>query len=259
MSAIILAAGQGTRMNSDLPKVMHTVCGRPMVHFSVQAALDAGCGEVVVVLGHGRNTIEQYLVTAFAGACVRTTVQEPPRGTGDAARVGLDAVRASASCVLVMNGDVALLGPDELRAVAAPLGAADGRPALSIATCVVADPTGYGRVLRREGSVFEIREHRDLRSPDERAVCEINAGIYAANVAFLRPALASLIPNNAQGELYLTDIVAFAAKVREEMATVSLEESVLLGINDREQLASVERVMQARILRRWRLAGVTIR
>ncbi|MDP9148668.1 MAG: bifunctional UDP-N-acetylglucosamine diphosphorylase/glucosamine-1-phosphate N-acetyltransferase GlmU [Myxococcota bacterium] len=259
MTAIILAAGQGTRMKSDLPKVMHSVCGRPIVDFSVRAALDVGCGEVMVVVGHGRRWIEEYLAKAFAGGRVRTTVQDPPRGTGDAARVGLDAIRPSTSHVLVMNGDVPLLGADELRAVAAPLGAVDLRPVLSIATCVVADPAGYGRVLRRQGDVLEIREHRDLRGPDERAVCEINAGIYAASVAFLRPALASLVPNNAQGELYLTDIVGFAANGRERMATVALGESVLAGINDREQLASVERMMQARILRRWRLAGVTIR
>ncbi len=258
-TAIVLAAGHGTRMKSALPKVMHTVCGLPIVHFCVQAALDAGCGEVVIVVGHGRGVVEAYLARAFVGAPVRTAIQDPPRGTGDAARVGLDGIRGLASKVLVMNGDVPLIRADDLRAVAAPLSIGDSPPVLSFATCVVAAPAGYGRVLRMNGEVLEVREHRDLRGPDERAVCEINAGIYATSTALLREALATLAPNNAQGELYLTDIIAFAANARERVTTVALGESVLAGVNDRVQLASVECAMRERIVRRWRLAGVTVR
>jgi bifunctional UDP-N-acetylglucosamine pyrophosphorylase/glucosamine-1-phosphate N-acetyltransferase len=133
-----------------------------------------------------------------------------------------------------------------------PVADSDSRAALSLATCVVDDPTGYGRVLRKDG-----QGRRDSRAPgpcaaDERArVREINAGIYAANVALLREALASLAPNNAQGELYLTDIVAFASNAGERIATVSSED-VLAGVNDREQLVQVDRAMHARIVRSWR-------
>jgi bifunctional UDP-N-acetylglucosamine pyrophosphorylase/glucosamine-1-phosphate N-acetyltransferase len=257
-TAIILAAGQGTRMKSSLPKVMHTVCGLPIIHFGVQAALDAGCAEVVVVVGHGRSVVEDYLARAFDPARVRTVVQELQRGTGDATRVGLAALGKTTAMALILYGDVPLVTGADARAVAAPL---DGHApaALSFATCVVDDPSGYGRVLRRGGRVLEVREHRDLRSSEERGVREINAGIYAASTAFLRESIAALVPNNAQGELYLTDIVAFASNAAEPIATVQLGADVLAGVNDREQLAQVERTMRGRIVQKWRLAGVTIR
>jgi bifunctional UDP-N-acetylglucosamine pyrophosphorylase/glucosamine-1-phosphate N-acetyltransferase len=257
-TAIVLAAGQGTRMKSALPKVMHPVCGLPIVHFAVQAALDAGCAGVVVVVGHGRRLVEEYIAKTFPGGRVRTAVQETQKGTGDAARVGLGAV-GKAARVLVLNGDVPLLTGDDARAVAAPLDDLPTGAALSFATCVVADPTGYGRVLRKAGRVVQIREHRDLRTADERAVREINAGIYVAGAAFLREALAELLPNNAQGELYLPDIVAFASNAAEPIATVERGSDVLAGVNDREQLAGVEHVMRARIVRRWRVDGATVR
>jgi bifunctional UDP-N-acetylglucosamine pyrophosphorylase/glucosamine-1-phosphate N-acetyltransferase len=246
-------------MKSALPKVMHTVAGLPIVHYPVQAALDAGCGEVVVVVGHGRQQVEEYLSRAFAGAQVRTAVQEQQRGTGDAARVGLAAVGRQAVRVIIMNGDVPLVGGNDLLEVVRPLDEEKTPPALSFATCVLDDPSGYGRVLRKDGKVVMIREHRDLRDDEERGVREINAGIYAANLAPLREALATLVPNNAQGELYLTDVVAFAANAGERVATVELGADVLVGINDREQLAHVDRTMRARIVRHWRLAGVTVR
>jgi bifunctional UDP-N-acetylglucosamine pyrophosphorylase / glucosamine-1-phosphate N-acetyltransferase len=258
-TAVLLAAGQGTRVKSAVPKVMHTVCGLPIVHFGVQAALDAGCGDVVVVVGHGRESVETYLQRAFGTARVRTVVQERQLGTGDAARVGLAAVRDKTMRALVMNGDVPLVRGEDLQAVVRPLDAGESAAALALATCVVDDPTGYGRVLRQGERVVEVREHRDLRSTEERAVREVNAGIYAASVALLREALATLAPNNAQGELYLTDIVAFASNAGERVAAVTLGVDVLAGINDRQQLADVDRTMQTRILRGWRLAGATIR
>jgi bifunctional UDP-N-acetylglucosamine pyrophosphorylase/glucosamine-1-phosphate N-acetyltransferase len=246
-------------MRSALPKVMHLVAGLPIVHFGVQAALDAGCGEVVVVVGHGREIVEAYLARAFAGRRVRAAVQEKQLGTGDAARAGLAAVGASTERVLVMNGDVPLLGGDDLRAVVRPLDDEAQRATLAIATCVPDDPTGYGRVLRRGGRVELVREERDLRGDDERAVREINAGIYAASAAFLREALSTLTPNNAQGELYLTDIVGFASKADRSIATVALGADVLAGVNDRDQLDKVERTMLERIAARWRRSGVTVR
>jgi bifunctional UDP-N-acetylglucosamine pyrophosphorylase / glucosamine-1-phosphate N-acetyltransferase len=257
-TAIILAAGQGTRMKSALPKVMHPVCGLPIVHFGVQAALDAGCADVIVVVGHRRDLVEQYLSRAFDGR-VRTAVQAEQRGTGDAARAGLAAVRAGASRVLLMNGDVPLIAGADVRAVEAPLDDAPSSGVLSFATCVVDDPTGYGRVLRSAGNVVGIREQRDLRGQSERAIREINAGIYAARVALLQEALSSLAPNNAQGELYLTDVVAIASETHQRIVTVERGADVLAGVNDRDQLARVEATMHARIARRWRLAGATVR
>jgi bifunctional UDP-N-acetylglucosamine pyrophosphorylase/glucosamine-1-phosphate N-acetyltransferase len=187
-------------------------------------------------------------------------VQETQRGTGDAARAGLAVVGDGADLVLVMNGDVPLVSGADLLAVVKGL---KSGVALSMATCVVDDPGGYGRVLRegdpRTGRVVEIREARDLRSDAERAVTEINAGIYVAAAAFWRESLASLRTDNAQGELYLTDVVSFGARAGKATTTVTLGHDVLAGVNDRTQLAEVEEVMHAAIVKRCRLAGATVR
>jgi bifunctional UDP-N-acetylglucosamine pyrophosphorylase/glucosamine-1-phosphate N-acetyltransferase len=254
-TAIILAAGQGTRMKSALPKVLHLVAGRPIVHYPVEAALDAGCGEVVVVVGHGREQVAAYLAKAF-GSRVKTAVQEQQRGTGDAARAGLAAVGEGASRLLVFYGDAPLLTADDLASVVSALAG----PGLALATCEVAEPFGYGRVLRDErGEVVGIREQRDLQTEAERVIREINPGIYAASAALFRAGLAALQPNNAQGELYLTDIVAYARGVAEPIVPVRSRAEVLVGVNDRQQLIEAERAMHERIARRHRVAGVTVR
>jgi bifunctional UDP-N-acetylglucosamine pyrophosphorylase/glucosamine-1-phosphate N-acetyltransferase len=255
-SAIILAAGQGTRMKSGIPKVLHAIAGRPLVHYPVAAALDAGCGEVVVVVGHGRAEVAAYLTKAFGGR-VKTAIQEQQRGTGDAARAGMTAIGSAAERVLIFYGDVPLLTGEDLAPVATALG--EG-PGLALATCTVDDPSGYGRVLRdAKCEVVEIREQRDLRTDSERAVREINPGIYAAGVALIREGLAGLQPNNAQGELYLTDLVAHARGAGERIVAVPSRAEVLAGVNDRHQLADADRAMVERIAKKWRVAGVTVR
>ena len=251
-TAVVLAAGKGTRMKSALPKVMHGLCGRPLVHYPVRAALEAGCTEVVVVVGHGREHVTAYLAAAF-GDRVRTAVQETQNGTGDAARWGLAAVARDAERVLVFYGDVPLLEASDLRAVL------ELDQGFTLASCMVPDATGYGRILRdASGNVVEIREHKDLRTDAEREVREINPGIYGGSRAFFEDALARLKPNNAQGELYLTDVVSMA-RAAGPIDVVRSRGEVLVGINDRAQLADAEAVMQRRILERWRKEGVTIR
>jgi bifunctional UDP-N-acetylglucosamine pyrophosphorylase/glucosamine-1-phosphate N-acetyltransferase len=257
-TAIILAAGQGTRMKSATPKVLHPIAGRPFVHYPVEAALEAGCGEVVVVVGHGREQVAAYLSRAF-GDRVKTAVQAQQRGTGDAAQAGMTAVSKRIERVLIYYGDVPLLTAADLLPVMKALDEAGGR-GLALATCEVDDPFGYGRVLRDSyGEVTEIREHKDLRDDRERSVREINPGIYAASVALVRAGLASLEPNNAQGELYLTDLVGLARAANAKIVAVPSRAEVLGGVNDRQQLAEAERVMEERIVRKWRIAGVTVR
>lgn len=259
-TAVILAAGQGTRMKSALPKVLHPVAGRPLVHYPVRAALEAGCGEVVVVVGHGRERVETYLADAFgATGRVRSTLQKEQRGTGDAARSGLDAVRPECERVLIFYGDVPLLTASDVGSVAEALDR-DPAAAVAMATCTTTNPFGYGRILRdASGHIVEIREEKDLRSDIERAIQEWNPGIYAASVAFLREALASLEPNNAQGEYYLTDIVRFAARKGSRVIGVPSRADVMDGVNDRAQLADVDRRMNERIVRKWHVAGVTVK
>ncbi|HQY64752.1 MAG: bifunctional UDP-N-acetylglucosamine diphosphorylase/glucosamine-1-phosphate N-acetyltransferase GlmU [Myxococcales bacterium] len=260
-TAIILAAGQGTRMKSALPKVLHRICGKPLVYYPVQAAFDAGCHDVVVVVGHGRQQVEAALAEAF-GDRVRTALQVEQRGTGDAARAGLAAVLEGlpdTERVLLFYGDVPLLSGPDVRAVAEKLDA-DPLAGLALATCSIDNPQGYGRVLRDPtGQIVEIREQKDLKTDDERAVREINPGIYASSLSFLSDALGSLTTNNAQNEYYLTDIVSFAASSGKRVVGVASRADVMEGVNDRTQLCAAEEQLQARILRRLRLEGVTVR
>lgn len=257
-AAVVLAAGQGTRMKSGMPKVLHRISGLPLVHFPVQAALDAGCHEVVVVVGHGREAVEAYLSNAF-GDRVKTAVQVDQKGTGDAVAAGLTGVSSGIETVVVYYGDVPLLEAQDVAAVvhAYEAGATEG---LGLAVCEVDDPFGYGRILRDDrGRVFEVREQRDLKTDAERAIREINPGIYASSVGFMKEAVHALEPNNAQGELYLTDIVKAAYRGERAIAVVQARADVLLGVNDRSQLAEADRRMQSRIVERWRKSGVTIR
>jgi bifunctional UDP-N-acetylglucosamine pyrophosphorylase/glucosamine-1-phosphate N-acetyltransferase len=262
-AAVILAAGQGTRMKSAIPKMLHPLAGRPLVHYPVRAALEAGCGEVVVVVGHGRAEVAAYLAGAFGGR-VKTAVQEEQLGTGDAARAGLAAVGAGLERALVFVGDVPLLLAEDLLPVAHAFEAALARNettlAIVLATCKVLDPTGYGRILRdADGTILEIREQKDLVTEEERRTTEINPGIYVAAIPFLREALGALLPNNSQGELYLTDIIKAAHKRGKKTIGVDARADVLVGINDRNQLVDAEAVMYKRVARRWRSAGATVR
>jgi bifunctional UDP-N-acetylglucosamine pyrophosphorylase/glucosamine-1-phosphate N-acetyltransferase len=219
------------------------------------------------VVGHGREQLEAYLSTGFGATGgapehagrVKTALQKEQRGTGDAARAGLEGVRQSAERVLVFYGDVPMLEAQDVLAVAKALDE-DPSAAIAMATCTTDDPFGYGRVMRDgAGHIVEIREQRDLKSEAERAIKEWNPGIYAAKVAFLKEALASLSPTNAQGEYYLTDIVSFAAKRGQRVIGVPSRAEVMDGVNDRAQLALADRAMCDRLLKKHRVAGVTVR
>jgi bifunctional UDP-N-acetylglucosamine pyrophosphorylase/glucosamine-1-phosphate N-acetyltransferase len=255
LAAIILAAGQGTRMKSSTPKVLHPIAGRPLIYYSVRAALDAGASDVVVVVGRGAQEVEEYLASTF-GKVVRTASQSEQRGTGHAALMAIPAL-ADVESTLVLYGDTPLLEVSDLKALATAL---EGHPdaSLAILTCMLDDPTGYGRVLRDDkGRVVAIREHRDLRNERERAITEVNPGVYAARVPFLRDALGNLTPNNAQNELYLTDVVEAAGKKGGAIALPTRPES-LAGVNDRAQLAAAEGAMHRRIADRLARSGVTL-
>jgi bifunctional UDP-N-acetylglucosamine pyrophosphorylase/glucosamine-1-phosphate N-acetyltransferase len=257
LTAVILAAGQGTRMKSARPKVLHELCGRPMVHHVVEAALAAGAADVVVVVGHGREEVTAYLARAF-GDRVRTAVQETQRGTGDAVRCAMPQLRSEADAVLLLCGDTPLLESAELGRLWSALGEASGAP-VAMLTARLPDPTGYGRILRDgAGRVVGIREHKDA-TPEERAITEVNPGVYVARTGFLREALGRLTTDNAQGELYLTDIVAQAAAAGGVAAILAPDHGSLAGINDRAQLAAAEEVLHARIADGWRRKGATIR
>jgi bifunctional UDP-N-acetylglucosamine pyrophosphorylase/glucosamine-1-phosphate N-acetyltransferase len=255
LTAIILAAGQGKRMKSALPKVLHPLAGLPMIHYVVEAAAEAGARDVVVVVGHGREEVRAYLEKTF-GERVRIAVQEEQLGTGHAARCALPLLPPEARGVFLLYGDTPLIEASLLRRLADAWSAQPGA-ALGLVTCSLEDPTGYGRVLRDEqGRVRLIREQRDC-SAEEATVREVNPGVYLFAADFLKEALPELKAQNAQGEFYLTDTVEMAAP--RGMATVSSEAGQLRGINDRAQLDEAEEEMFRRIAARWRRAGATIR
>lgn len=254
-TAIVLAAGQGTRMKSALPKVLHHLCGRPMLDWVLEAAFGAGADDAIAVVGHERERVAAHLAKTY-GDRVRTAVQAEQNGTGHAVMCALPELRADAERVLILYGDTPLLRPDDLRALIAALGDASGSE-LGMLTCRVPDPTGYGRVLRQHGAIVGVREHRDCDAT-ERLIDEINPGMYVARTAFLREALDGLKPNNDQGELYLTDVVALAAQ-NGDVIGQSADADTLEGINDRTQLAALEQRMYLRIADVWRRAGATIR
>jgi bifunctional UDP-N-acetylglucosamine pyrophosphorylase/glucosamine-1-phosphate N-acetyltransferase len=254
LTAVILAAGLGTRMKSPLPKVMHPIAGRPLVHYAVRAAFEAGVERAVVVTS-GSREIDDSLKREF-GERIVTVVQDPPRGTGDAARIGLSQV--SSERVLILCGDTPLVRAEELATLVRALDV-PGAGELSVMTCALDNPAGYGRILRdNTGRVLEIREQRDLKTPEEHATREVNAGMYAGKTEAVRRALGLVQPNNSQGEYYLTDVIALLAS-SSRVTGVHGHPDALLGVNDRSQLGQAEELIFQRIRTRHAKNGVTVR
>ncbi len=254
--AIVLAAGQGTRMKSKRAKVMFEIAGKPLLHHVLDAVFASGAAEAVVVVGFDADAVTASL-TAF-GSRVKTALQSEQRGTGHAVSCALPAVGADMTDVLVVCGDTPLLSSADLTRLAAALDG-DATKSLALLTFEASDPTGYGRILRDErGHVRAIREHKDC-DPAERLLREVNPAVYAARLPFLGPAVARLSPNNAQGELYFTDVVAQAAESGGAVAVPTLDAASLVGINDRAQLHAAETSFYARRLEDLRRSGVTVR
>lgn len=254
LTVVVLAAGQGTRMKSRLTKVLHPIAGRPLLYYPLKAAFEAGATRAVVVTS-GLSQIETELARHFPAERLAFAVQSVARGTGDAARIGLEQVKTER--VLIVYGDTPLVRAEDLSRLVEAISGRDA-PVLSFLSCELDDPTGYGRVLRDAlGRALEIREHKDLKSDAERAVRDVNAGMYAAETAVLAELLARLSPDNAQGEYYLTDTVRLSGPGR--CRAVPGHPDALVGVNDRAQLRSAELAMFARIRQRHALGGVTFR
>ncbi|WP_448810689.1 bifunctional UDP-N-acetylglucosamine diphosphorylase/glucosamine-1-phosphate N-acetyltransferase GlmU [Agromyces bauzanensis] len=256
LAIIVLAAGQGTRMKSATPKLLHPLAGSPIVAHVLRTAEALDAAHVIAVVRHERDQVAAA-VESVLPACVVVDQDEVP-GTGRAVEQALAALPADFEGeVLVLNGDVPLLDADTL---AAFLEQHRGHAAqASVLSAVYDDPSGYGRIVRDERGAFNrIVEQKDATS-DERAISEINAGIYAFGAGALRDQLANLTTDNAQGEKYLTDVIQHLREAGSEVEAVPVAEPWLVaGINDRAQLSETAARLNALIVRGWQLNGVTV-
>jgi bifunctional UDP-N-acetylglucosamine pyrophosphorylase / glucosamine-1-phosphate N-acetyltransferase len=257
LSVICLAAGAGTRMKSRRAKMLHEIGGRSLIGHAAAAARGMEPEALVVVVGYDRESVVAHLAEIDPAAII--AVQDDYQGgTGDATQVGLAAVPpADGGTVVVTYGDVPLLEVETLRTLVDEH--AKTGNAVTILTCVVDDPTGYGRIVRDDqGRVQRIVEQKDA-TDEERAIREINSGIFAFDRAFLAAALAALDTDNAQGERYLTDVVAIARSRGDAVGAMLLADVWQLeGVNDRAQLARLGAELNRRTLDRWMRDGVTV-
>jgi bifunctional UDP-N-acetylglucosamine pyrophosphorylase / glucosamine-1-phosphate N-acetyltransferase len=256
LAVIVLAAGQGTRMKSATPKVLHPLAGRSLVGHVMRSARALGPARIRVVVRHARDLVAAEILDG-ADADIDVVDQDEIPGTGRAVEVGLDALPGFGGDVLVLSGDVPLLEPEELAALIATHRASGA--AATVLSARLGDPTGYGRIIRRDdGGVARIVEEKDA-TPEEAATDEVNAGVYVFRAGPLRERIGRVGTDNAQGERYLTAVVAMLRDAGLDVAaSVAADARTALGVNDRVQLAEAGAILNARIVRRWQLAGVTV-
>jgi bifunctional UDP-N-acetylglucosamine pyrophosphorylase / glucosamine-1-phosphate N-acetyltransferase len=255
-AVIILAAGEGKRMKSRTPKVLHEIGGRSLIGHAVAAADGLAAAGLVVVVGHGRESVTNHLAVAAPQA--RIAVQDEQLGTGHAVQCALAAAGdISTGTVVVTYGDAPLLEAETLTGLVTEHGRSGN--AVTVLTAHLSDPTGYGRIVRDpDGSVAGIVEQRDATA-EQRRITEINSGIYAFDGAVLLDSLDRLRPDNDQAELYLTDVLALARQAGGRVAAVVTEDLWQVeGVNDRVQLAAMRRELNERVLLGWMRAGVTV-
>ncbi len=253
-AVILLAAGEGTRMKSHTSKLLHPLAGRSMLSWALAAAQGVAPSRLVVVVGHQRDQVEAHLAEVAPEAL--RAVQSEPRGTGHAVSCGLEALGEVSGEIVVTYGDVPLLTGETLRRLVAAHRQAGN--AVTVMTAIVDDPTGYGRIIRSGDDVVGIVEHRDADDA-QRAINEINSGIYVFDADVLREGLAQLKPDNNQQQLYLTDVLGYA-RSRGHRVGAYVEPDVWQteGVNDRVQLARLAAELNRRIVTGWMREGVTV-
>lgn len=258
LSVVVLAAGQGTRMKSSLPKVLHTIAGRPLVEHVIQDALELDATGIHVVYGHGGEQVQQ----ALSSYDLFWAEQAEQLGTGHAVEQALPAI-PDEHLVLLLYGDVPLITVSTLRRLLSASVLDNGDDALALLTAKLDDPTGYGRIVRdgenNDGAVQAIVEQKDA-SEAQLAINEINTGMLAVKADLLKKWISRLDNNNAQGEFYLTDIVGLAVADKVAVNTANPSEICEIeGVNNKRQLAELERAFQLRQARRLMEDGLTLR
>lgn len=259
-TAIVLAAGKGTRFKSAMPKVLHPIGGRPMLYYPLQALRALKAKDIVVVVGH---KAEDVMARFNENGFLSFAVQEPQLGTGHAVMCGLKGLKAAGNDVqdlLILSGDVPLITEQTIKALfGAHRGTKGAAPVISFISTELSDPTGYGRVIRDEnGRIQRIVEHKDLK-PSEHRINEVNAGIYLVNRPFLAENLKKLGTKNAQKEFYLPDLVRLAYESGQSVSALTASDAdEVMGINNRVELARAGRLLNQRTLKGLMLNGVSI-
>ena len=250
LKAIILAAGAGTRMKSKLPKVLHKVCGQTMLHHVIDAAKSSKIEECIAVIGHGAEKVKESL-----DKDVKTVLQEEQLGTGHAVMMAQDYIEEG--IVLVLCGDGPLITEETLNSIMDYHKQGDFKA--TVLTTDLSNPKGYGRIIRdAEGQLEKIVEEKDT-TEEEKAIMEINSGIYCFDGKALKEALPQLTNNNAQKEYYLTDVLSIIRNMGFKVGVYKTEEyEEIMAINSKEQLAEVEAIMRKRIAKKHMVNGVTI-
>ncbi|HEY0397404.1 MAG TPA: bifunctional UDP-N-acetylglucosamine diphosphorylase/glucosamine-1-phosphate N-acetyltransferase GlmU, partial [Acidimicrobiia bacterium] len=257
LAAVVLAAGEGTRMKSSVPKVLHPLCGRPMLLYVIGALEELQLERIVVVVGHASERVIKTLHSEADGP-LEFVEQRVQRGTGDAVSVGLTVFpddMEEEDDIIVVPGDAPLLRAETLAGLAREHDQSGA--AATVLTARLPDPTGYGRIVRgKDGRVEAIVDHWDA-TEEERAIDEVNTSIYCFRRGLLAPALRRLSPENAQGEYYLTDAIAVLRQAGHKvLAMESPDVAEALGVNDQVQLSEAEEALRVRINSHWMLEGV---
>ena len=250
--AIIMAAGKGTRMKSKNSKLVQKIYGKEMIKRAVENAKKAGIEDIVTVVGYKKEQVKQVL-----GNSVKYAVQEEMLGTGHAVMQAAKYLEGKKGKVLVLNGDVPILRPETINNLLEI--SIDRKEAATLLTAIYEDPFGYGRIIRDEGGKVEgIVEEKDA-TEEQKEIAEINAGIYCFDIEALLEALKEIKPNNSQGEYYLTDVIEIIGKKGLKTGAVIVEDNTeILGVNDRNQLQMVTKILQHRINSELMMNGVTI-
>jgi len=254
LGVIVLAAGQGTRMKSHLPKVLHPLGGRPLFLHVLRTAQRLNPNPVAIVIGHGAEAVR----SAYAGNDVAWILQEQQRGTGHAVLCAKEAFEGFKGEVIILSGDVPFIREQTLRMLVAQHRSRNA--AVTLLTAFLDEPKGYGRILRDDhGNATGIVEEKDA-TPAQRGIREVNAGVYVVSASFVFAALSEVKNHNQQGEYYLPDIVAIGLAQRADIETVRVDDvREMLGINTREELAFMEKDLRQSINKKWMLAGVTFK
>lgn len=248
--SVVLAAGEGKRMKSELAKPLHKVCGKSMIEWVLDAAATAGSQENIVVIGHKAEEVKAYL-----GERASYAYQYSQQGTGDAVMRGIEPLEGKCGTVMVLYGDTPLIQGETLRQALHEH--MKSECAATVITAETENPYGYGRIVRKNGKISKIVEQKDT-TEEEAAICEINVGMYFFDLEKLRGALGRITNNNSQGEYYLTDTIEILLSDGENVGTYIAPFEETLGVNDRVQLAEVEKIQNSRLVKAAMLNGVTM-